>query len=486
MEDKKLDELIDSALPEAPPDNVAREVTPWRRAMTQLLWGLALTTITFTRGILAYVLPTAGMLMMLCGLRTLRRENGGFRAAYICALAQNVVHIIYLTSLSSVAFGLWPELEVAISIVQAFLKFAMLLMLYFALKSLKSKAGLSPSATSAAILAFWYAVPLVFGMLDIPDNSPVLYAILIVYIIIIVCLWRTAKSVEAALYAVTAAGGRISNRALAAVIVGVELVGIALGLCFLDKYPMDWQPRESGGETELRAELSELGFPEGVLADLTDEEVRSMSGARYVLVDEDTDTSFSQLQSDVFDGRTRFTTLFVRMPGHEWRVVCHFEWVESPGFHGAELFRAQLGSGYIGDEFWAGEPVSGRVLYDRGGVSYAAPYHDFGLGTRQVDTMFFGRGSEYSLSGSFSFPNSGERQRGYLVYTMRDVEEDPVRIAAQPHYWRANSWFVYPALPVDEPASPVTIGRLEVLAHGGVFPNLVVPEDEPIQTEGVG
>ena len=44
MEDKKLDELIDSALPETPPDNVAREVTPWRRAMTQLLWGLALTT----------------------------------------------------------------------------------------------------------------------------------------------------------------------------------------------------------------------------------------------------------------------------------------------------------------------------------------------------------------------------------------------------------------------------------------------------------
>lgn len=91
--------------------------------------------------------------------------------------------------------------------------------------------------------------------------------------------------------------------------------------------------------------------------------------------------------------------------------------------------------------------MSGRVLYDRGGVSYAAPYHDFGLGTRQVDTMFFGRGSEYSLSGSFSFPNSGERQRGYLVYTMRDVEGDPVNISAQPHYWRANSWLVYPALP---------------------------------------
>ena len=50
MEDKKLDELIDSALPEAPPDNVAREVTPWRRAMwTRWLRNITADTTSFWR-----------------------------------------------------------------------------------------------------------------------------------------------------------------------------------------------------------------------------------------------------------------------------------------------------------------------------------------------------------------------------------------------------------------------------------------------------
>ena len=47
MDEKRLDSLLDEAVGAAPPEDVVRAVSPWRKAMVQVLWGLGLTAITF-------------------------------------------------------------------------------------------------------------------------------------------------------------------------------------------------------------------------------------------------------------------------------------------------------------------------------------------------------------------------------------------------------------------------------------------------------
>ena len=42
MNDREFDALLESAAPELPPDDVARDVTPWRRAIGNILGGSAL------------------------------------------------------------------------------------------------------------------------------------------------------------------------------------------------------------------------------------------------------------------------------------------------------------------------------------------------------------------------------------------------------------------------------------------------------------
>ena len=79
-EELELGKLIASALPETPPDDIARGVTPWRRAISETVWGLVLCMVTLGEGILKYAMPFAGALLLLCGTRTLRRENAGFAA----------------------------------------------------------------------------------------------------------------------------------------------------------------------------------------------------------------------------------------------------------------------------------------------------------------------------------------------------------------------------------------------------------------------
>ena len=93
-EDKKLSELIESAMLEAPPDDIARRVTPWRRAMVEIVLGLLLTTITFGRGFLYYVLTFAGVLLLLGGFRTLRRVNAGFAWCFRLTLLNTACVVI--------------------------------------------------------------------------------------------------------------------------------------------------------------------------------------------------------------------------------------------------------------------------------------------------------------------------------------------------------------------------------------------------------
>ncbi len=130
----------------------------------------------------------------------------------------------------------------------------------------------------------WQAAIFALALADVHGLLALL--MLALYIVLVWLLWRLAKRVEEAGYALRAAPVRLPSAALAVILAAVTLLGVALGLAFGDKYPMDWYEKEPSSETELRAELIELGFPENVLSDLTDEEVRSFEGAQYVMVAE--------------------------------------------------------------------------------------------------------------------------------------------------------------------------------------------------------
>ena len=82
MDDRRLDSLLDEAVADAPPEDVADRVNPWRRSFAFIIWGLVLSTLSFNFYGLDYILPYAGAALLLLGFRPLRRDNGFFRAAF--------------------------------------------------------------------------------------------------------------------------------------------------------------------------------------------------------------------------------------------------------------------------------------------------------------------------------------------------------------------------------------------------------------------
>lgn len=86
MNEKDFETMLEKSVSDFPPDDVVEEVTPWRKAMSRVLIGMALCAITLNFWCLNYILPAVGMVLSLLGFRTLRRENKWFRNCFIITI----------------------------------------------------------------------------------------------------------------------------------------------------------------------------------------------------------------------------------------------------------------------------------------------------------------------------------------------------------------------------------------------------------------
>ena len=82
----EFDRLLYAGSDQLPPDLPREEPPkPWKLPMKRICWGLALVSFSLNIPGLDLVLCAVGMVLLWLGLRSLRRENGGFRSAYRCA-----------------------------------------------------------------------------------------------------------------------------------------------------------------------------------------------------------------------------------------------------------------------------------------------------------------------------------------------------------------------------------------------------------------
>ena len=106
--DDAFEALLAQSVAELPPEEIVADVTPWRRAMNRILFGMALCAITLNFWCLNYILPAIGTVLLLLGFRTLRRENrwlgGCFAVTVIRAACFFATLILNTTILQSAVF----------------------------------------------------------------------------------------------------------------------------------------------------------------------------------------------------------------------------------------------------------------------------------------------------------------------------------------------------------------------------------------------
>ena len=445
--ERELDALLQSSLPELPPNAVARAVTPCTRAMDRVLIGLALRTLTLNFLCLNHILPAVGFVLSLLGLRTLRRENRWFAGFYGLTIAQFVLFAAAFVLQATI----WQDVLSALPL-YALLQgpglpatLLQLLCLRQGLAAVQRKAGLPVQTGSATVLLVWYAGMLLLALAQY-QGLVLGLALVLCYILILRSLLRLSHALDEAGYVIRAAPVRIPDKALACGLAAALVLGAGAGYLFGNSYPMDWAPRPApGAEAEaeaVRAGLLALGCPDYVLDDLTEADLLACRGALRVVVDVSEEVMHDDSLVMHVSGaeraepvrELRITGVAVELPGarEQWKIIHHFQWLADPGFYGTESI--QLWPAYRLAEGWAaaGE-ATGQVLYDRGGTVWAAPYYSLGAQTYTSDSLFWGEQTSTDLFAAFSLPRGGENQRGYVSYTVAECADG----------WILNSWVNY-------------------------------------------
>ena len=476
MNEFELEELLRDSMSELPPEAVVTEVTPWKRAMNRVLVGLALNTVTLNFWCLNYILPTIGMILCLLGFRTLRHENRWLRNCFVITALRSA-YFFPLLILNTMAIHSTVYASPVMSVLSALnlgLQFMLIFSLWRGLRAVQEKAGLPPAAGGALALLVWFAIICLLALVQY--NGILIAGILIVgYFFILRNLWKLSKELDEAGYAIQAAPVKVPDRVVVITIYAILLIGCACGYLFGGSYPMDWNEvsaAEHSSVEEIKEQLLELGFPEYVLNDLTAEDIAACEGALQIVVEvrdhpmNDGRTVTTKkpappgtsnpglyvTTTTVYDVKElRITGVGVQIPGEreQWIIIHHFLWTTNPGFYGTESIQLWPTYRTISQGWGSAGDVTGRVLYDRDGTTYTAPYYSLGDRTFTSNSVFFGEQTSTDVFATFSMPSSGENHRGYVAYPIIEMQDGYITDCCI-NYTHQRFWMQYPAMTAME------------------------------------
>lgn len=450
-----------SALP--PPE----KINPWQMAMTQVLWGFGLSTITLNFLYLDYILPALGAVLLVLGFRTLRRENRPLRWCYILSIAKLLV---------CAAGDVLAALPVKVELPGAYISTAVTLVLYICLwrgmvEVSRAAGAEKPAAPAAGAMALFYALLLPLALIGLQGWLLVM-PILIVYAAILRNMWKLTRSLENMGYAITAAPVRLPGWAVLWGSLAAMLAAVLLTAFLGQRYPMDWHARDDAPQdASIRQSLLEKGFPSYVLDDLTAEEVSRMAGAvrvyrqverlysdtdhrtittTHYMSDPDRPLVYDHTITDVDGEGERHYTYVYRVYDTLEQTMTHVA-VELPEEDGVRRYiyihhltydtqpsprlteALELWPAYQFRDSWApGGAVSGRLLCERSGGEQTAPFYSLTGGSHQI-TDIFGTRWEQQITALWTRPAHAEKIRAYVFYDALRLEDS----------WVIESWANY-------------------------------------------
>ena len=450
-----------SALP--PPE----KINPWQMAMTQVLWGFGLSTITLNFLYLDYILPALGAVLLVLGFRTLRRENRPLRWCYILSIAKLLV---------CAAGDVLAALPVKVELPGAYISTAVTLVLYICLwrgmvEVSRAAGAEKPAAPAAGAMALFYALLLPLALIGLQGWLLVM-PILIVYAAILRNMWKLTRSLEDMGYAITAAPVRLPGWAVLWGSLAAMLAAVLLAMFLGQRYPMDWHARDDAPQDEtIRQQLLAKGFPSYVLDDLTAEEVSCMADAvrvyrqverlysdtdyrtittAHYMSDPDRPLVFDRTITDVDGEGERHYTYVYRVYDTLEQTMTHVA-VELPEEDGVRRYiyihhltydtqpsprlteALELWPAWQVEIGWTpGGAVSGRLLCERSGGEQTAPFYSLTGGSQQI-TDIFGTRWEQQITALWTRPAHAEKIRAYVLYDALRLEDS----------WVIESWTNY-------------------------------------------
>ena len=404
MDNRQFDEQLIQELTALEPRHLPDKPTdPWWRVMGYLIWGIALTTIQVQLFWLQYVTASIGTLLLYLFYRSLRRENRWFRMGWVISI------YFFLVTFGQTVFAATSFSErvpagvtVTFAALGVILSTVRLYCLWRGLLEVQEKAG-EKEPTAKPVVAL-----MVFQFLLIPVTLFLGLFGLLLDVVVLVCILRSLRTMshemDDAGLGIEAAQVKVSDTVATGAYVAITAVAVLV--CLINcRYPMEYNPVNDSraGLEAVEDSLLALGFPEDILADLSDGDLARLEGATRVEL---------RTGGRYDDELIRQTMVAVELPAvaegslSRWVFICHGQWKQAPDFCGVEACCVYPIAGSLG---WGGfdeDSLSGQVLYTQAGESYCSDFYDI----RKADD------NNGDWTAYFSLSPQGEDQRWYIMY----------------------------------------------------------------------
>ncbi len=392
--DDRFEELL-ADLPDPDGGDVER-IDTWRRPVRFIAWGILLTTVIFNFLYLDRLLPPVGAVLTVLGFRALRRENGGFRAAWVLSLLRLAL-MFAVRALRTSPFFSVDELTVPSLLLQA----AQLAAFRVGMGRVFARTG-TPGRLWPVNLLLAFSLLLAVGAL-MDWGSLGFFGILLLagYIAVLIAVSRLHAALGDTGYALRNAPVRLSDGAFAAValagLLAATLCGAALGLSLSVPEAEIFTPPDEAALTEAApAQIARILTPEdaALIDSAGNIQISWQDGAGMNAV---TGLEACDLTGELPDGRVF--------------ILQYFRWLEGGPKWGDALYLTQS-EGLTR----TGEP-SGRLVYRQRGQTYTVPFADLTAETRTLGGLF-GPRSEAVIRGNVFVPLTAEDTEGYILYTL--------------------------------------------------------------------
>ena len=225
-------------VPDAPESR--SDPTPnWQTTMTQILWGLALSTLTLEIPLLQELLSFLGLLLLYLGFRAVRRENKWLFRCYVFT-AVRCIALVPIFALNATIFQnqfYTSALGYLTNLASMFLVLVTLFSLWRGLLQLRKASGVKASTRAAGGLVVWYVGLALLSVVGVIG----LFGFLVLIILYVFCLYRIfrfSQAVTTAGYPLPRLRVWLSEGRFALCFTGCILVGVAGGFLFFHSYSM--------------------------------------------------------------------------------------------------------------------------------------------------------------------------------------------------------------------------------------------------------
>ena len=230
MNDKQFDLLLQSSLPELPPEEIAAKVNPWRKFVFYIMIGLILNTNIISVKYLSILLPTIGSVFLVLGFQALRNVNRYFKMGWIFSILHFVGMTIFrMSPRRSYSTSDTSGIIIITLLILAVLFYSLFRCLALGVTAIQEDWGVTQNNRLQRIILACSSALVFFNIISSKTVWSG-YIITVIYIILIICIIRLLKEMEQVGYSISVAPVLISNKMM----IILTMILMAVGLVISD------------------------------------------------------------------------------------------------------------------------------------------------------------------------------------------------------------------------------------------------------------